>query len=360
MALAALPGPPAEASGSAPALPRPTGIVVTTRSASAIDVSWVRPATRRRETAAFEVVVDGHVARRVGRTRVHALVTGLQPSTDHAVGVRVVARSGVRGPLSARVRALTLPLPGERWVPTPADTWQLQYAGDLDASVDATVYDLDHEVTTRAEVAALHAAGRHVVCYVDAGTWESYRADAGAFPRSALGGRVDGWPDERWLDIRRLDSPVGPTGTTIRHLLVARIDQCAAKGFDAIDADWQGTYLEPTGFPITASQQVAFDRFLADVAHARGMSASLKNDKEQAALMQPHVDFAVDEQCQRWLECAGAGTAADPGWAAFVAAGKAVVNIEYVGETSTCAVIPGVTSIRKHLNLDAWIAPCGA
>ena len=45
---------------------------------------------------------------------------------------------------------------------------------------------------------ALHAAGRHVICYVDAGTWESFRPDAGAFPTSVLG-RGNGWPGRAHL-----------------------------------------------------------------------------------------------------------------------------------------------------------------
>jgi hypothetical protein len=55
--------------------------------------------------------------------------------------------------------------------------------------------------TTARSVRALHALGKHVICYTDVGTWENFRPDAGRFPRSVLG-RPNGWPGERWLDRR--------------------------------------------------------------------------------------------------------------------------------------------------------------
>ena len=72
-------------------------------------------------------------------------------------------------------------------------------------SVPAAVYDVDGFETTAAEVAALHAAGKRVVCYVDVGTAENFRPDYSSFPKSVLG-RSNGWPGERWLDIRRTRS----------------------------------------------------------------------------------------------------------------------------------------------------------
>jgi hypothetical protein len=43
--------------------------------------------------------------------------------------------------------------------------------------VNASVYDIDWQ-DTAAQVATLHALGRHVICYVDVGSWENYRPDA--------------------------------------------------------------------------------------------------------------------------------------------------------------------------------------
>ena len=75
----------------------------------------------------------------------------------------------------------------------------------------------------------LHRQGRRVICYLDVGSWESYRPDAGQFPRSVIGRRYEGFPDERWLDIRRFHSFARP--------LKRRFAMCARKGFDAVEPD---------------------------------------------------------------------------------------------------------------------------
>jgi hypothetical protein len=47
------------------------------------------------------------------------------------------------------------------------------------------------------QIAALHGAGRKVICYFSAGSYESGRPDSGQFPPAAIGRVMDGWPDER-------------------------------------------------------------------------------------------------------------------------------------------------------------------
>ncbi len=60
------------------------------------------------------------------------------------------------------------------------------------------MYDIDLFENSAEVVASLHAQGRHVICYLDAGTWEEWRSDAGEFPKSALG-NVGGRVPERAL-----------------------------------------------------------------------------------------------------------------------------------------------------------------
>lgn len=245
------------------------------------------------------------------------------------------------------------------WAPAVGESWQWQLSGlPVDTSVNASIFDIDAYDNDASVVAALHASGRHVVCYVDVGTWESYRPDASDFPPAIIGNGVDGWPDEKWLDVRALDAPAGPTGKTLRQLLLARLDTCAAKGFDAVEPDWLDGYANPTGFPITAADQLAFDRFIADAAHQRGLGVALKNDKEQAADLAADFDFGVDEECQHWSECTGPGTAGNPGWTPFLQAGKAVLNAEYTDQTQSCAQPAGLSSILKNRGLDAYRQAC--
>ena len=91
------------------------------------------------------------------------------------------------------------------------------------------VVDLDSDGTSAATVRNLHKGGRVVVCYISAGSVERYRSDASKFPARVVGKVLDGWPDERWLDIRQL--------SVLLPLMKARVATCRAKGFDAMDFD---------------------------------------------------------------------------------------------------------------------------
>lgn len=248
--------------------------------------------------------------------------------------------------------------PPSRWIPAQGTPWQWQLTGALDTTVNVPVYDVDGDDATAAQVAALHAAGKKVICYLSAGTWENWRADANDFPTSILGKTVGGWPDEKWLDIRALDSPLGPTGKSLRQIIEARMDKCKAKGFDAIEPDNIDGYTNSNGFGLTAANQLAYNTFLANAAHARGLSIGLKNDKEQTAALVSVFDFGIDEECQVWNECVGPGTANNPGWTPFISAGKAVFHAEYTDQVSSCTQPAGFSSILKHRDLDAWRGLC--
>jgi len=87
------------------------------------------------------------------------------------------------------------------------------------------MYDIDMFDNDASVVASLHHKGRKVVCYIDVGTWENWRPDAKKFPKFVLG-KHNGWPGEKWLDIRSIDI-LGP-------IMQARMDLCQAKGFDAM------------------------------------------------------------------------------------------------------------------------------
>jgi hypothetical protein len=104
--------------------------------------------------------------------------------------------------------------PGEspgHWQPKPTTApWQWQLQGRIDTGVAAAVYDIDAFEVPASVVRRLHRQGRKVICYLDVGSWENYRPDAAQFPRSVRGRRYEGFPDERWLDIRRFHSFEAP------------------------------------------------------------------------------------------------------------------------------------------------------
>ena len=225
------------------------------------------------------------------------------------------------------------PASAAHWVPVPDVTWQIQFSGAIDLSVNADVYDLDMVGTTARQVRKLHERGRKAICYINAGAWENWRPDADRYPSSVKGNGLDGWPGERWLDIRRLDV-IGP-------ILVDRLELCRAKGFDGVEFDNVDGYMNGSGFNLSRSDQLAFNRWLADAAH------------DIADELEPDFDFAIVEQCFFYRECGLTRP--------FVDAGKAVIVVEYeLGRGSFCAKASrlGISAMRKHLNLDAWRRPC--
>lgn len=232
-----------------------------------------------------------------------------------------------------------------RWVPPADATWQYQLQGRIDTSVDADVYDVDLFDAPQTKINALHDDGRHVVCYLSAGSWERWRPDAGDFPDQVLGKKLDGWPGERWLDIRRIDL-LGP-------IMAARLDLCVAKGFDAVDYDNVEGYRNGSGFPLSSPDQLTYNRWLADAAHERGLSVGLKNDLGQVDELEPDFDFAVNEQCFQYDEC----ERLEP----FLDAGKNVIIVEYrskLGQFCDEAADLGAVAMRKKLSLRVWRRPC--
>lgn len=232
----------------------------------------------------------------------------------------------------------------DRWRPGPGTAWQWQLEGPVDPRTDVPVYDIDGFENTAADVARLHRDGRKVICYVNAGAWEDFRADHAAFPASVRG-KPNGWEGERWLDIRRLD--------TLRPLMERRLDMCRDKGFDAVEPDLLDGYLNDTGFPLRPRHQLAYNRMIARLAHERGLSVGLKNDLPQIPELVDDFDFAVNEECAQYGECDRLRP--------FIEAGKAVFHAEYALPPS--AFCPqarrlGLSSMRKNLRLDAWRRPC--
>ncbi len=157
------------------------------------------------------------------------------------------------------------------WQPPVGATWQWQLGDQpINQSFDAAVYDMDLFETDASTIEALHAQGRKAICYISVGSWEEWREDASQFPPEVIGNDYEGWPGEKWLDIRQIDK--------LAPIMRARFDLCKEKGFDAIEPDNIDAYWSDTGFPLTYEGQLAYNIWLAEEAHARGLSIGLKND----------------------------------------------------------------------------------
>ncbi|MGQ9794709.1 MAG: endo alpha-1,4 polygalactosaminidase, partial [Anaerolineae bacterium] len=227
----------------------------------------------------------------------------------------------------------------------PIVSFQVQYTGELDISIDVDVFNLDLFDTPPVIIQALRKRGIFVMCYFSAGSYEDWRPDAHRFPAEVLGNPMEGWPGEQWLDIRRLDI-LGP-------IMEARLDLAVEKGCDGVDPDNVNGYENDTGFPLIGQDQLVYNRFLSTAAHRRGLAIGLKNDIEQAADLVSDFEWILNESCFSYGEC--------DYLLPFKEAGKPVFVIEYdrePGEICPQAKRLGFNALIKHRELDAYRIDC--
>lgn len=217
------------------------------------------------------------------------------------------------------INSATAPSTGESngqndsWYKPPvAVSWQWQLGGVVNTAHNVTLYDIDLLDTPQQQIDELHSAGRHVICYFSAGSYEEWREDAAQFLESDKGNALDGWPGERWLDIR---------SGNIRRIMQQRLDLAQEKNCDGVEPDNVDGYANNSGFDLTGEHQLGYNRFLATEAHKRGLSIGLKNDLDQIVELEPDFDFAVNEQCFQYFEC----DLLMP----FIEQGKPVLGAEY-------------------------------
>ncbi|MEY2415127.1 MAG: hypothetical protein QOH53_461 [Ilumatobacteraceae bacterium] len=218
---------------------------------------------------------------------------------------------------------------------TPGTSWQWQIDG---STIDETVldgvanpkkmYDIDMFTSNAGTIQRLHAKGIYVVCYVETGAWENNRPDASSYPQSVLGNAVPGYPNERLVDIRQI--------AVLQPIMAARFDQAKAKGCDGIEPDLDDTYNGyNTGFPLTMPDQLNFNKAVADLVHARGMSIGLKNGASSGGVferaMVQFTDWALNEECNQFGECGG--------YSVYIAENKAVFQVEYIASGAGVASI---------------------
>jgi len=205
------------------------------------------------------------------------------------------------------------PTPGSTWLePAINTTWQWQLQGMVNTGYNVLLYDIDLFDNPASLINSLQSAGKQVICYFSAGTYESSRVDAAEFLPADKGKKVAGFADEKWLDIR---------SANVQRIMRNRLDLAVQKGCDGVEADNVDGYTNKPGFDFTASDQLAYNRLLATEAHNRGLAIGLKNDLDQVAVLAGDFDFSVNEQCNEFDECNLL--------APFTSAGKPVFNAEY-------------------------------
>lgn len=225
--------------------------------------------------------------------------------------------------------------------------------GKLDSDWKNTaVFDIDLFTNPSSTFAALHAAGKKAICYFSAGSYEPNRPDSAELSQTPMGQELDGWPGEFWLNI---------TSPGVRNVMVKRLDLAVQKGCDAVDPDNVDGYENDKKLGLTSESSVDYMNFLASAAHARGLGIGLKNAAAIVRDVVGNMQFAVNEQCVQYQECAD--------FRAFIDAGKPVFGIEYPAgapkvtsaeKSSICddKDAQGFSTLIKELDLNEWVEAC--
>jgi hypothetical protein len=226
--------------------------------------------------------------------------------------------------------------------------WQLSNSGPNLVYRNVDLFDIDGFNNDAGVVSGIHArTGRTLtqekaICYLSLGSWENFRVDAPSWPLAAIGQPLQGFANERWVDVRQLSA--------LTPILDSRLQQCATKGFDGVEVDnidgWDGNN---TGFPLTAADTRAWLTTIANRAHALNLFVLWKNDPLLASFGVRYFDGALSEQCYSFQECTPAQEAGSQGCnlttnqcgvALFATAGKWVGEVEYPpspGNPGVCA-----------------------
>lgn len=127
-------------------------------------------------------------------------------------------------------RAITEFTPGLVWDMildrTHVDLDQLKKAPG--AVIDIDLLDVIDAKPALPDIKEL-AKTKKVICYFSAGSYETWRADAGSYARKDWGAPLDPlWPNEYWVDVR---------SNNVRAIVKKRIERAAAAGCHAVDPD---------------------------------------------------------------------------------------------------------------------------
>jgi len=261
------------------------------------------------------------------------------------LGVILLALARPQAKPTPDITDIPTPVKGSWWKPSPGTTWQWQLNGEADTSIDVQMYDIDLFDVPVELIGSLHREGRTVVCYFSAGTYEDWRPDQADFPPQVLGKTLPEWPSERWLDIRQLEQ--------LAPVLISRLDLAVQKDCDGVEPDNLDGYDNDSGFPLTYADQLAYNIWLAEQAHARGLSVGLKNDLDQVFDLQPYFDWALNEECFTYQECDRLSP--------FVDAGKAVFGVEYSLEPADFCPQANTLDfdfLHKERELGTWRLAC--
>ncbi len=308
-------------------------------------------------------------------------------STLDSGGAAVVFNSGTSTTPTTPTTPVTTPT--SVWQPAEDTDWQWEigtplvtsntslmgtgvtaFNGDTAPGDNPKIYDIDAIQNPASTVAALHAMGDHVICYIEVGTAGNYYSaadegiattyyqqlqNAGVFSSNSL----SGFP-EKFINY------TNPAAVSIIESMIKQ--QCANKGFDGVETDLDETWGGEEGTPqfspaatLTQANEEAYLTTLANFMHANNLGWISKNlDDEGSASfvsdMQPLSQGMISEECNVNASC----NLLTP----FLNAKKWIGNAEYTSDGTTQAKFCAsdnnlnLNGVLFNVNLNTQRAPC--
>ncbi len=247
---------------------------------------------------------------------------------------------------------------------TKMGTGVTAYNGGTPPATDPTIYDVDGIENSATDVAEFHSLGDHVVCYIEIGAAGNYySASEEGIPTTYyaqlqasgdLGNSLAGYP-EQFININ------APSAVSIIESMIQQ--QCAAKGFDAVETDLDetgGGNEGSAGFSISVTQNETYDETIATYIHSLGMAWFSKDTSDMDSTsfvdaLEPYAQATIDEQASEY-----GSIGLD---SVYVQSGKPVFDAEYVGGESTANFCPydianNINGTLFDTDLDGPRTPC--
>lgn len=213
------------------------------------------------------------------------------------------------------------------------------------------IIDMDAFSASPELIDALHQKGIKVIAYISVGTFETYRPDLALLPEEVVGNIYPDWPDELFLDIRKIE--------LLKPFIESRFDMIKAKGFDGIEPDNIDIYGEETDFDLTLDDCRKYCEYLISEAHERGLCIGQKNTEELVPLMYDEFDWVLTEDVFHQN--------IQSEYSPYIAIGKPVFCAEYTDEmdaehfsTFVCHEAKQFKyyPFLKHRDLNQWTYEC--
>jgi hypothetical protein len=228
-----------------------------------------------------------------------ATATTTKPATPSASPTATATATKTATATPTATKTTTAPATGAAYAAPPENaTFDYQLGGAYTPPSGVTVVSRDYTASP--------AAGLYNICYVNAfqtqpdaqSWWEKNHPEL--LLRDKNGDLVE---DEDWGEIM-LDFSTEAKQNALTTVVGGWIDQCASKGFKAVEPDNLDTYTRVDGL-LTQDQAVAYAAKLSAYAHGKGLAIGQKNtaDLSTAKAKKAGFDFAVAEECGQWGEC---------------------------------------------------------